>query len=123
MYANCIALSDIEAYFSRWQELAPEAILVFFSVENTREHFDLVCTERGSDWTASLYSYVEKTPIGVANGFKGNEGFVSFWSNYQQLCLGFLKGASVPVHVAAARSWTDSDFSVLASRVGLVSER
>ena len=123
LYANCATHSHIAEYFSSWQELASEATLVFFSVENTREHFEVVCEERGSEWTAKLYEYVENTPIGVVNGFKGREGFLEFWSNYQLLCLELLSGASVPVHVAGARSWSDGDFEVLASRVGLVSER
>lgn len=123
LYANRIAWTQIEDYFNRWQELAPETTLVFFSVENPGEHCDVVCAERGDEWSSKLYSYVEHTPIGVANGLQGKTGFVEFWSNYQQFCLELLDAAFVPVHLVGSRSWSDHDLEVLAAQMGLLPER
>jgi len=123
LYANRISRTQIEDYFNRWQELALETTLVFFSVENPREHYDIVCAERGDEWSAKLYRYVERTPIGVASGLRGRAGFVEFWSNYQQLCLELLDTACVPVDLVGARSWNDYDFELLAGQVGLLPER
>jgi len=123
LYANRILRTQIEDYFNRWQELALEATLVFFSVENPRDHYDVVCAERGDEWSGKLYSYVEQTPIGVANGLQGKTGFVEFWSNYQQLCLELLDAAYVPVHLVSSRSWNDHDLGVLAVQLGLLPKR
>jgi len=106
-----------------WQELAPETALVYFSVENPREHYDVVFAERGDEWSGKLHNYVEHTPIGVANGLHGRTGFVEFWSNYQQLCHELLDAASVPVHLIDSRSWDDDDLRVLAAQVGLLPKR
>ena len=123
LYANRVARSEIEDYFKRWQELAPDTTLAYFSVENPREHYDVVFAERGDEWSSKLYSYVETTQIGVANGLRGRTGFVEFWSNYQQLCHELLDAAYVPVHLISSRSWDDDDLKVLAAQVGLLSER
>lgn len=123
LYANRIAQGQIVDYFSRWQELSPDATLVYFAVENPIDHFDVVLAERGDEWSGMLYSYVERTPIGVANGLRGRAGFVEFWSNYQKLCLELLDAANVPVYSVCARSWDDNDLEVLAAQAGLLPER
>ena len=123
LYANRIARKQIEDYFNRWQELAPETTLVYFSVENPIEHYDVVFAERGEEWSSKLYSYVEYTPLGVANGLQGRTGFVEFWSNYQRLCHELLDAAYVPVHLISSRSWDDDDLKILAAQVGLLPER
>lgn len=123
LYANRMAQKQIEDYFNRWQELAPETTLVYFPVRNPREHYELVLAERGDEWTRKLYCYVEQTPIGVAKGLQGRSGFVEFWSSYQQLCHELLNAAHVPVHFISARSWNDEDLKVLATQVGLLSEQ
>lgn len=123
LYANQIARQQIEDYFNRWQQLVPVTTLVYFSVENPNEHFNVVFAERGDKWSSKLYSYVENTPIGVANGLRGRTGFVEFWSNYQQLCHELLDAAYVPVHHITSRSWDDDDLEVLAAQVGLLPER
>lgn len=115
LYANCIAKTQIEDYFNKWQELAPETTLVYFYVENPDDHYDVVLAERGNEWSRKLYAYVERTPIGVANGYQARAGFVEFWSNYQQLCLELLDVADVSVHLIGSRSWTVDDLKVLAA--------
>ncbi len=120
LYANRIARTQIEDYFRRWQELAPGATLIYFIVENPTEHFNIVLTERGDEWAHKLYTYVERTPLGVANGYFAKEGFVEFWSNYQQLCLELLDAAYVPVHLIGSRSWKDDDLQALAAKAGLL---
>lgn len=123
LYANRFAPRQIEDYFNRWQELAPETTLVYFSVENPCEHYNVVLAERGDEWSSKLFSYVEHTPIGVANGLQGRTGFVEFWSNYQNLCHELLDSAFVPVHFIGSRSWDDDDLEILAAQVGLLPER
>ncbi len=123
LYANRIARTQIEDYFNRWQELAHETTLVYISVENPSQHYNVVLAERGDEWSRKLYSYVERSPIGVANGYQGRTGFVEFWSNYQQLCLELLDAADVPVHLIGSRSWKDDDLKVLAVQVGLLPGR
>ena len=123
LYANRIAPGHIVDYFNRWQALSPDATLVYLPVENTRDHFDVVLAERGEEWSGKLYSYVEHTPIGVANGLHGREGFMEFWSNYQELCLELLDAAYVTVYPICARSWSDNDLVVLATQAGLLPER
>lgn len=122
LYANRVAWKQIQDYFNRWQELAPQTTLVYFSVENPREHYDIVFEERGEEWSKKLYSYVEKTPIGVANGLRGRVGFVEFWATYQQLCHELLDVANVSVHIISSRSWDDDDLEGLAAQVGLLPE-
>lgn len=123
LYANRIARKQIDEYFNKWQALAPETTLVYILVENPRELYDVVLAERGEGWSSKLYSYVEHTPIGVANGLHGRTGFVEFWSNYQQLCLELLDAAYVPVYPICSRSWDDNDLEALAAQVGLLPER
>lgn len=123
LYANRIARKQIEDYFNRWQELAPQTTLVYFSVENPREHFDVVFTERGKEWSNKLCRYVEHTPLGVASGLRGRAGFVEFWANYQKLCHELLDAASVSVHLIGSRSWDNDDLEGLAAKVGLLLER
>jgi len=120
LYANCIARTQIEDYFNRWQELAPETTLVYFPVENPAKHYDVVLAERGDEWARKLYTYVERTPTGVANRLQGRTGFVEFWANYQQLCLELLNRAYVHVHLIKSRSWNDDDLKVLATQTGLL---
>ncbi|MFK7859291.1 MAG: hypothetical protein AB8B64_10730 [Granulosicoccus sp.] len=122
LYANRIARTQIEDYFNRWQELAPETTLVYFSVENPSEHYDVISAERGDEWSRKLYSYVERSPIGVANGYQGRMGFIEFWSEYQQLCHELLDAAYVPVHLIGSRSWKDDDLKGLAAQLGLLPE-
>lgn len=122
LYANCIVREQIEDYFNSWQELAPETTLVYFSVENPSEHYDVVLAERGDEWSRKLYNYVARSPIGVANGYQGKTGFLEFWSNYQQLCHELLDAAHVPVHLIGSRSWNDDDLTALAAQVGLLPE-
>ena len=123
LYANRIARTQVEDYFNRWQELAPETTLVYLSVENPSKHYDVVLAERGDEWSRKLYKYVEHSPIGVANGYRGRTGFLEFWSNYQQLCHELLDAAYVPVYFISARSWRDDDLKVLAAQVGLLPVR
>lgn len=123
LYANRSTRKQIQEYFNRWQELAPETTLVYFPVESPREHFDVVLTERGDEWSSTLYSYVEHTPIGVVNNLRGRAGFVQFWSNYQQLCLELLNAAYIRVHHICPRSWDDSYLETLAAQAGLLPER
>ena len=123
LYANHVARTQIEDYFNRWQALASDTALIYFSVENPREHFDVVIAERGDVWANKLFSYVENTPVGLANGLQGRRGFVEFWSNYQRLCHALLDRANVPVHLISARSWDDDDLEGLAIQVGLLPER
>lgn len=123
LYANRISRKQIEEYFNRWQELAPETTLAYFSVENPSEHFDAVIAERGDEWSSKLYSYVEQTPIDIVNGLHGKTGFIEFWSNYQQLCLELLDAALISVHPICTRSWEDSDLEALATRAGFIPKR
>lgn len=120
LYANRFARQQIDDYFNKWQELAPETTLIYFSVENPSEHYDVVFAERGDDWSSKLYNYVEYTPIGVADGLQGRTGFLEFWTNYQQLCHELLDAANVPVHFINSRSWDDDDLKVLAAQVGFL---
>lgn len=123
LYANRIARKQIEDYFNRWQELSPETTLVYFPVENPAKHYDVVFEERGDGWSSKLYSYVEHTPIGIANGLRGRSGFMEFWADYQQLCDELLDAANVSVHIFDARSWDDDDLEGLATQVGLLRKR
>jgi len=123
LYANLVERTQIEDYFRRWQELAPDTTLVYFSVENPVEHFDMVLAERGAEWSNKLFAYVERTPIGVANDLQGRAGFVQFWSDYQQLCHELLGAALVSVHFIHSRSWKDDDLKELAAQAGLLPER
>ena len=50
LYANRIARKQVEDYFNRWQELAPETTLIYLSVENPSKHYDVVLAERGDEW-------------------------------------------------------------------------
>jgi len=122
LYANQLPRAQIKDYFDRWQELAPETTLVYFSVENPGKHFDAVLEERGEAWLSKLHRYVERTPIGVANGLQGGAGFVEFWSNYQQLCHELLEAANVPVYLIGSRSWKDDDLNFLAAQAGVLPE-
>ena len=92
-------------------------------MENPSEHYDVVLAERGVEWSRKLYTYVERSPIGVVNGYHGRTGFVEFWSNYQELCHELLDAAYVPVHFIGSRSWKDDDLKTLAAQVGLLPER
>lgn len=122
LYANGVSRQRVEDYFNRWQELTHEATLVYFPVENPRQHFDVVFAERGDEWISKLYSYVEHTPLGVANSLHSTSGFLEFWSDYQQLCHELLDAAHVPVHFIDSRSWNDGDLELLATQVGLLPE-
>ncbi|MFK7996380.1 MAG: hypothetical protein AB8B87_19730 [Granulosicoccus sp.] len=122
LYAHRIERTQIEDYFNKWQELAPDTTVVYLSVENPSDHYDIVLAERGDEWSHKLYTYVERSPIGVANGYQGRAGFVEFWSEYQQLCHELLDAAFVPVHLIGTRSWNDNDLKVLAAQVGLLPE-
>ena len=92
-------------------------------MENPSKHYPSVLAERGDEWSRKLYTYIEHSPLGVANSYRGRTGFVEFWSTYQQLCHELLDAAYVPVHLIGARLCKDDDLKVLAAQVGLLPER
>lgn len=120
LYANRIEQPKIEGYFNQWQQMSPNTVMVFLIVDDPDAHYDEVVAERGEDWSLKLYDYVERTPIGIAQGLIGKEGFVEFWSRYQQLCIQLLDTARVPVELVSSRSWCDTDLAGLATRHGLL---
>lgn len=111
--------TNIDSYFQRWQELAPDTSITYFFVDNPVEHYEVVLPERGSDWALKLFAWVERTPIGEALRLKGKSGFVEFWSIYQELCLELLDSAYIEIEMIESRSWNDKILENLAMRRGL----
>ena len=65
-----------------------EVRLLLLRVDDPGAHYGgFVRPRRGEDWMSKLTAYVEQTPIAKRRGWKGFEGFVSFWSEYQALSL------------------------------------
>ncbi len=120
LYASLVSKDEIEDYFNCWQQLAPKMKLVYFTVEHPAEHFDLVLAERGDQWADKLFTYVARTPIGVANCLKGRAGFIEFWADYQKLCQSLLRSVSFPVYFIDSRCRTDDDLAVVAASAGLI---
>lgn len=123
LYANNVAAEKIEDYFNKWQVLAPETTLIYFSVDNPSKHYDVVLAERGDEWARKLYQYVESSPIGHAKSYSGRAGFIEFWANYQRLCYDLLDAAYVSVHILDSRSWDDEGMNLLTAKLGLSTER
>ena len=120
LFEQRVGRGQIDRYFERWQELAPETLLTYFVVTDPARHFEEVCTERGEDWTNKLYAWVERTPMGTAASLRGRSGLVEFWSVYQDLCVALLDSAQIAVHIVAARSWRDADLLNLAVSRGVL---
>lgn len=120
LFANLVDRAEIDEYFDKWQQIGSDTSIVFLAVENPSAHYELVLPERGDAWTSKLFSYVERTPYGVAHGLRGKEGFAVFWSDYQDLCRALLEAARVPVEFLSSRSWDNADLEKLAGRRGLM---
>ena len=121
LFEQRINQDQINHYFHRWQELAPDTSITYLIVPDPVEHYEIVLPERGEDWTQKLFAWVERTPVGIASNLHGKTGFVEFWSVYQELCLELLDSAFIEVKLIEARSWNDIDLENLAIGRGLFS--
>ena len=107
LFAQRAHRNQIDSYFQRWQDLAPDTLITYFFVENPAEHFEIIFAERGADWTQKLFAWVERSPVGKALHLNGKSGFVDFWSRYQELCLELLDLAYIETEKIESRSWND----------------
>ena len=121
LFANQVKRQQIDEYFFSWQQLAPDSSIVYFTVDDPLEHYEIVFQERGEDWTAMLISYVEKTQFSRVNGLNGKAGFIEFWSGYQDLCIELLAASHLPVKFIKSRSWNTGDLEALAVKQCLIS--
>lgn len=87
MFANGWREPRVGAYLAKWASAitAAQPRLVLFRVEDVPGHFDQVVATRGPLWIGKLVAYVERTPIALANDWRGFEGFLRFWASYQRL--------------------------------------
>ena len=113
LFQNLVDRREIDKYFDQWQHIAGDSAIVFLAVEDPTAHFDLVCAERGANWTAKLLEYVAQTEYGKANGLRGRTGFVVFWSHYQELCQELIDAATLPVETIKSRSWDTTSLEQL----------
>lgn len=107
----------IERYFAAWQALVPAQALVYFWVASPAEHFAAVVADRGENWSRKLYHWVASTPVGKASNWRGEDGFVEFWQQYQDLCLMLVNDAELPSRIVPARSWNDASLCRLAEEL------
>ncbi len=121
MFENLVERRQIDEYFARWQQLAPDSSIVYFTVDDPLEHYEIVFQERGEEWTAKLLSYVMQTQFARVNGLNGKAGFVEFWSLYRDLCVELLAATQLPVTFIKSRSWNTDDLKALAVKQCLIS--
>lgn len=108
MYANNWPRSAIEGYLTAWSEVvAPaEPRLLLFHVRDPRTHYlRFVQAQRGDAWTDKLVAYVERTPIAKVRGWTGLNGFIQFWAEYQDLCLGLAE--KLPLPTLILETWSE----------------
>lgn len=109
MYAHAASIAEITGYIASWSAHIATAAprLQCHRIENPYAHYaDFVTHERGSSWIKKLIAYVEQTPLAVRRRWSGFSGFVSFWSEYQDLCLALIDTLPMPVRVAP--SWAET---------------
>ncbi len=116
MFANSLAQDAIYKYFDQWIEIGrPYLPIIFLHVEHPDEHYEQITDERGPDWTRKLIKYVSGTPYGRANGLDGKEGFIKFWSEYQDFCLRLLNTSNVETLTLEAHSLNQTRLADIAS--------
>lgn len=102
MFANDWSPVRIGDYLVAWQAAVAAAAprLILFHVRDPRTHFTrLVEQVRGPEWLAKVTAYVERTPVARARGWAGPEGFLAFWSAYQDLCLEHAATLEFPIQI------------------------
>jgi hypothetical protein len=107
LYAAGVEPREIETYLQNWAAVVAcgRPRLAWLGVDDPLRHYrDLVCPQRGPDWTGKLVDYVQATPLALRRGWTGFDGFVAFWAGYQGLCLELLGSLPLPVQVVEARS-------------------
>lgn len=100
MFANARSEAEISDYLAVWADAvgAARPRLLMFEVKAPEDHYaNFVAARRGAAWMEKLIAYVESTPVAEQSGWRGFDGFVRFWADYQQLCLACAKALPWPV--------------------------
>lgn len=109
MFANARPEAEISDYMATWaSSLSPaKPRLLMFEVKRPEAHYgDFVAAKRGAAWMDKLIAYVESTPVAEQRGWLGLDGFVRFWSAYQEMCLAYARSLPWPVKILPAWSET-----------------
>jgi hypothetical protein len=100
MFANARSEAEISDYLAAWADAvcAVRPRLLMFEVRAPEDHYaNFLAARRGAAWMEKLIAYVESTPVAEQCGWRGFDGFVQFWADYQQLCLACAKALPWPV--------------------------
>lgn len=110
MFAHERPIAEISGYVAAWAEAVTPARprLLMFKVEDPRAHYTgFVAAHRGEGWMERLVAYVESTPVAQARRWSGIDGFVRFWTAYQELCLGC--AVTLPWPVSIVTAWSEAN--------------
>lgn len=99
MFANGWREPCLGAYLAKWASVvtAAQPRILLFRVDDVPGHFEQVVATRGQPWIGKLVAYVERTPIALANDWRGFQGFLRFWDAYQRLILDLAVEVKCPV--------------------------
>lgn len=92
-------LVPIEDYYQRFEEIVEplNPRIVYFRTRNASLHSRYVSELRGSDWSAKVSSYLERTPFSISAGLKGLSGMHGFWAAYAQVCDELAERTKMPI--------------------------
>ena len=90
MFANARSEAEIWDYVAAWAEAVSVARprLLMFELKAPEAHYtEFVAARRGAAWMEKLIAYVEATPAAQQRRWRGLDGFLHFWTDYQRICL------------------------------------
>ena len=109
MFAQGRPEASIHAYWRQWEALTAARLagFLFIAVNDVPRHYEGVFRRRGGEWASKLIAYVENTPVALAHGWRGKEGFAAFWSAYQSLCVSLMDRMSVSPTIQSDLTYED----------------
>lgn len=114
LYAKGAPQSVIAQYIDAWTEaVSPYSPrMLMLTISDPSDHFaNFVTHRRGAEWTSKLIAYVESTPLAMDRRWTGFDGFIAFWSEYQDACFDILRDLPFPVLSVAAQPASASGLS------------